>query len=119
MKNVAPKTKKVTVKKVAQKPAAKKKVTVKKAVPLKTVDLTGFGFKVVNSSKGKEASGKIVGAGLKLLQAVLDEGKKTKVTTQNGFDEDGNPNKITTNVGLKELSGVASFAGSELFETIF
>jgi len=118
-KIIAPKAaaKKVTVKKIIAPKAAPKKA--KKVLPLKTVGLAGFGLNVVNSSQGKEATGKLVGGGLKLLQAVLDEGKKTKVTTQNGFDDEGNPQIVITNVGLKELADVASFAGAELFETIF
>merc|ERR1712238_639876 len=62
-------------------------------------------FRVVNSDKGQEAVPVLIDGGLKLLSAILEEGKQSKVEISQGYDRGtGNlKKKKVVNIGLKQL----------------
>merc|ERR1712238_396203 len=77
-------------------------------------------FRVVNSDKGQEAVPVLIDGGLKLLSAILEEGKQSKVEISQGYDRGtGNlKKKKVVNIGLKQLLDGALFAGGEFLPTI-
>jgi len=79
------------------------------------VNPISFGLRVAQSEKGKEATSVLIDGGLKLVTAILEEGKKTKVVIPQGFDtESGDLKKAkVTNVGLPQLLDAGIFAGTE------
>jgi len=79
-----------------------------------------FVFRVVNSDKGQEAVPVLIDGGLKLLSAILEEGKQSKVEISQGYDRGtGNlKKKKVVNIGLKQLLDGALFAGGEFLPTI-
>merc|ERR1712238_143071 len=79
-----------------------------------------FVFRVINSDKGQEAVPVLIEGGLKLLAAILEEGKQSKVEISQGYDRGtGNLKKTKiVNIGLKQLLDGALFAGGEFLPTI-
>jgi len=79
-----------------------------------------FVFRVVNSDKGQEAVPVLIDGGLKLLSAILEEGKQSKVEISGGYDKGtGNLKKTkVVNIGLKQLLDGALFTGGEFLPTI-
>merc|ERR1712238_246107 len=79
-----------------------------------------FVFRVINSDKGQEAVPVLIDGGLKLLSAILEEGKQSKVEISQGYDRGtGNlKKKKVVNIGLKQLLDGALFAGGEFLPTI-
>jgi len=76
-----------------------------------------FGLKVVQSKQAQEATGELIDGSLKLLQATLEEGKKSKVSIPRRVDS--RTGQVTTkavSVGPGELFQVGLFAGGEIFE---
>lgn len=91
--------------------SSKIKTGAAKAKPLNPI---GFGLKVVQSNGGQEASGELVGGGLKLVGAILEEGKSSKVVIPRGFDyRTGTLQTRVVNVGPKELIDGGIFAATE------
>merc|ERR1711907_478297 len=84
------------------------------------VNPLSFGWKVANSPKGKEATGILVDGGLKLAQAILEEGKKTQVIVPRGTNRvTGELNdQILKFVGPKELFDASLFAAKEVLGTV-
>merc|ERR1711957_263140 len=72
----------------------------------------------VQSDKGQEAAAILIEGGLKLVEAILEEGKKTKVVIPRGFDEfSGDLKKPkVTNIGIQQLLDAGIFAGTEFFD---
>lgn len=77
-----------------------------------------FGLRVVQSEKGKEAASVLVDGGLKMVAAILEEGKNTKVVVPRGFDSGTGALKKPkiVNVGPKQLLDASVFAGSEFLD---
>merc|ERR1711957_840548 len=76
-----------------------------------------FGLKVVQSKQAQEATGELIDGSLKLLQATLEEGKKSKVSIPRRVDS--RTGQVTTKAvsgGPGELFQVGLFAGGEIFE---
>jgi len=70
-----------------------------------------FGLKVIQSEGGQEAAGALIGAGLKLVGATLEEGKTAKVSIPRGLDaKTGEIKTEVVSVGLKELLDGGLFA---------
>merc|ERR1711935_190550 len=82
------------------------------------VNPLNFGLQVVQSDKGQEAAAILIEGGLKLVEAILDEGKKTKVVIPRGFDEGTGVLKKpkVTNIGIQQLVDAGIFAGTEFFD---
>lgn len=96
---------------------AKNVVANKEPTQLDAVNPLEFGLSVAQSEKGQEAIGILVEGGLKFVEAILEEGKKTKVVIPRGYDSgtgDIKKPKIS-NIGYKELLDAGIFAGGELF----
>jgi chemotaxis protein histidine kinase CheA len=74
-----------------------------------------FGLQVVTSDKGQEATDLLIQGGLKFVEAVLAEGKKSKVIIPRGFDDGTGFQKKpkVVNFGIKELLDTGIFAGTE------
>jgi len=109
--------KSTVARKKAEAPAKAK--SVKKAaretdVPVSPIE---FGLQVAQSDKGQEAIGILIEGGLKFVEAVLDEGKKTKVVIPRGYDTNTGALKKPRieNVGYKQLLDAGIFAGQEFF----
>jgi len=127
-------TGKPNLKKPVKKPIATKKPTPQKKKPFQkksivskplkpkgpapVVNLVQFGYQVINSPQGKEAISVLLGGGIKMVQAILEEGKKTKVELPQGFDSGGNLRQKNTFVGFKELADGGIFAAQELFDAV-
>ena len=81
-------------------------------VPVSPIE---FGLQVAQSDKGQEAIGILIEGGLKFVDAVLDEGKKTKVVIPRGYDTNTGALKKPRieNVGYKQLLDAGIFAGQE------
>jgi hypothetical protein len=77
-----------------------------------------FGLQVVKSEKGQEATSILIEGGLKLVEAILAEGKKTKVVIPRGFDVGTGDLKKprVENIGYKQLLDAGIFAGTEFFD---
>jgi hypothetical protein len=77
-----------------------------------------FGIQVVQSEKGQEAASILIDGGLKLVEAILAEGKKTKVVIPRGFDTGTGDLKKprVENIGYKQLLDAGIFAGTEFFD---
>jgi hypothetical protein len=77
-----------------------------------------FGLQVVQSEKGQEAVGILIDGGLKFVDAILTEGKKTKVVIPRGYDSGSGELKKPkiSNIGYKELLDAGIFAGTEFYE---
>jgi len=76
-----------------------------------------FGLKVIQSKEGQEAAGVLIGGGLKLVQATLEEGKTAKVSVPRGLDsKKGEIMTEVVSVGLKELLDGGIFAGKEALQ---
>lgn len=106
-----------TKKKPLKKAPTKASVVVakKKADTLNPIE---FGLQVAQSDKGQEAAAILIEGGLKLVEAILAEGKKTKVVIPRGFDKgtgDLKKPKIA-NIGYKELLDAGIFAGTEFLD---
>jgi len=100
--------------------AKAKAVVAKKAAkaPLESVNPIEFGLQVAQSEKGQEAIGILIEGGLKFVDAILTEGKKTKVVIPRGYDSGSGEikkPKIST-IGYKELLDAGIFAGTEFLE---
>jgi len=79
--------------------------------PLNPVD---FGIKVVQSKEGQDAAAELVDGGLKIVGAILQEGKSSQVEVPSGFDRNGNlKTQVVSNVGVKELVDAGLFATGE------
>ena len=76
-----------------------------------------FGLRVVQSDRGKEAAAILVDGGLKFVQAVLEEGKQSKVEISRGYDKSTGTLKKAkvVNIGVKELVDAGLYGGNELF----
>jgi len=76
-----------------------------------------FGLQVVQSEKGQEAAGILIEGGLKFVEAILEEGKKSKVIIPRGYDSGTGAikNPKISNIGYKELLDAGIFAGTEFF----
>lgn len=98
-------------------PQANNVVANKAPQPLDAVNPLEFGLSVAQSEKGQEAIGILIDGGLKFVEAILDEGKKTKVVIPRGFDAGTGEIKKPkiTNIGYKQLLDAGIFAGTELF----
>lgn len=77
-----------------------------------------FGLRVIQSDKGKEAAAILVDGGLKFVQAVLEEGKQSKVEISRGYDKSTGKAKKpkVTNIGVKELVDAGLYGGNEFFD---
>merc|ERR1711935_459680 len=84
---------------------------------LDAVNPLEFGLGVAQSEKGQEAIGILIEGGLKFVEAIIEEGKKTKVVVPRGFDAGTGAIKAPkiTNIGYKELLDAGIFAGGEFF----
>jgi len=93
------------------------KLTLAKAKAQGVVSPITFGLNVVKSEGGQAAAGSLVGGGLKLIKAVVEEGSKQQVEVPTGYVDyrTGKATFKAVNVGPKELIDVGLFAGSELF----
>jgi len=81
------------------------------------VNPISFGLRVAQSEKGKEAASVLIDGGLKLVTAILEEGKKTKVVIPQVNAGTGDLKKAkVTNVGLPQLIDAGIFAGTEFFD---
>jgi len=113
----------------AKKPASKKKadnapakannvVAKKGGTAGGTVNPIEFGLQVVQSEKGQAAAAILVEGGLKFVEAILEEGKKTKVVIPTGFDAKTGELKSpkVSNVGIRQLIDAGIFAGTEFFD---
>jgi len=85
-----------------------------------TINPIEFVLRVVNSEKGQEAVPVLIDGGLKLVSAILEEGKKSNVEISQGYDKGtGNLKKTkVVNIGIKQLLDTALFAGGEFLPTI-
>merc|ERR1719343_96873 len=80
-----------------------------------SLNLVDFGLKVVQSKDGQDAAGEIVDGGLKIVGAILEEGKGSKVEVPSGFRSHGNlETQVVNNVGVKELVNAGLFATGEV-----
>lgn len=77
-----------------------------------------FGLRVIQSDKGKEAAAILVDGGLKFVQAVLEEGKQSKVEIPRGYDKSTGTLKKSkvVNIGVKELVNAGLYGGNEFFD---
>lgn len=77
-----------------------------------------FGLRVIQSDKGKEAAAILVDGGLKFVQAVLEEGKQSKVEISRGYDKSTGTLKKAkvVNIGVKELVDAGLYGGNEFFD---
>jgi len=95
---------------------AKKKPTVT-VVNEEVLNPITFGLKVIQSKEGQEAAGVLIGGGLKLVSATLQEGKTAKVSVPRGLDaKTGEIKTEVVSVGLKELLDGGIFAGKEALQ---
>merc|ERR1711935_1007843 len=80
------------------------------------INVVDFVIRVINSDLGKEAAAILIDGGLKLVAAILEEGKATKVKVSRGTDtKTGELKKPKINsIGLKELLDAGIYAGGEL-----
>ena len=114
--------KKASSAKKADTPAKANTVLAKKAnSPSSTsgaVNPIEFGIQVVQSEKGQEAASILIEGGLKLVEAILAEGKKSKVVIPRGFDAGTGDLKQprVENIGYKQLLDAGIFAGTEFFD---
>lgn len=74
-----------------------------------------FGLKVVRSEKGQEATATLIDGGLKLVEAILAEGKTTKVVIPRAANAETGVLKKpkVSNIGYKQLLDAGVFAGTE------
>merc|ERR1719460_98220 len=98
---------------------AKFKLTLPSRKPEGVVSPVDFALKVAGSVHGKDATGKLVDGGLKLVKLIIEEGGKYKVRVPTGYTDyrTGKPTFTDTSVGVKELIDLGLFAGSEAFAT--
>ena len=76
-----------------------------------------FGLKVVQSKEAQAALPELIDGGLKLVQATLEEGKRSKVSVPRSIDtRTGQVTSKVVNVGPGELLQAGLFAGGEIFE---
>lgn len=93
---------------LAQLPAKKKP----KAAAEEVLNPITFGLRVVQSKEGQEAAGALIGGGLKLVAATLDEGKTAKVSVPRGLNpKTGEIMTEAVRVGPKELLDGGLVAG--------
>ena len=113
---VKPKRKKKILTPIALAPPtpAKKKP---KAAPEEVLSPTAFGLRVVQSKEGQDAAGALIGGGLKLVAATLDEGQTVKVSVPRGLDaKTGEIVTEAVRVGPKELLDGGMVAGGAAWQ---
>lgn len=96
---------------------AKFKLTLPGKKPEGVTSPISFLLKVVGSEGGKEATGKLIDGGLKLVKVIVEEGGNYKVKVPTGYADyrTGEPTFKEVGVGPKELIELGLFAGSEVF----
>lgn len=94
---------------------ARFKLTLPNKKPQGVTSPVSFALKVAQSEGGKEAAGKLIDGGLKLVKVIVEEGGKYKVSVPTGYVDykTGEPTFKELGVGPKELIDLGLFAGSE------